>query len=139
MAFESKIFKLIVPKSETDSNYEEHEYLICWYGRDGGFYMKMFTDREYSVRVDAEVINERDEDQIRSLILGEQRTVTLFAEDLTYNDLIVIGGLISTDLAIRLKKDGTTERIALERNSYSYVKSGGRYNVSFNVRIWNLK
>lgn len=139
MAFESKTYKLVIPKSESDSNYEDHEYLLMWYGRDGGLYMKMFTDAEYSIKVDTEIINERDEDEMDSMVLGEQRNITLFAEELSLNDLGIMGGLISTGLAIRLLKDGTTERYALDSNSYSYRKSEGRFNVSFDIRLWNLK
>lgn len=139
MAFEDKIFEVVTPKSESDSNYEDHEYILCWYGRDGGFLQWMFEDREFDIEVDSGVINERDEDEIRSLITSERRTVTLFAEDLTYNEIVVMGSLLSSDKIIRLKKDGTVENVAIESNSYNYRKSDGRYNLNFQIRLWNLK
>lgn len=139
MAFQSKIYQVVEPKSEVDSNYEVYEYLLCWYGRNGGFYQFMFTDRETQVRVNSEVINERSESEIRSLIKSEVRMVSLSAEDLTKNEIQILGSLLSSSRIIRLKKDGTFEYVAIESNSYKYRESGGRYNLSFDIKLWNLK
>lgn len=140
MAFENEqIFEIVTPESENDSNYEEHEFLLCWYGRDGGYYQYMFTDRETVVSIDSDVINEKIQNDIRARVTSEERVVELFAEDLTKNQLTVIGGLLGAEKIIRLKKDDSFEYVGMLSNSYRYRESGGRYNLSFRVKLWNLK
>lgn len=140
MAFSKEIyFEIVTPKSETDPNYEDHEYLLCWYGRNGAFYQYMFYDLETEVRISGEVVNERDQDEIKTIISGEQRNVSLYVEDVSKNDLEVIGSLLSAENIIRLKKDSTYENVAIIPGTYSYRLSDKRYNISFDIRRWNLK
>lgn len=131
-----KIFEVITPVSESDSAYEDHEFLLCWFGRNGAFYQYLFTDWVNSVSVSTSVINVQDQDTIESNINSEDRKVTLYAEDLSKNDLEVIGGLMAQKKAIRLYKDSTFERIGIDSNSYSYRQSGGRYNIQFDIILY---
>lgn len=140
MAFDKEIyFEIVTPKSESDSNYEDHEFLLCWFGRNGAFYQYMFYDLETEVRVSGEVVNDRDKDEILTIINSEQRDITLYVEDVSKNDFEVITSLLSTEKIIRLKKDSTYERMAIVPGTYSYMLSDARYNLRFDVRRWNLK
>lgn len=128
-----KLFKVVRPRSLTDPNYAYYEYLIRWTGRDGADYIKMFYDAEFSVSVKNSVINEQDSVRIEAINITESRVVTLTADDLSLNDVQVIGQLFQSRYVTRLKKDGTTERYAPDANSYKYRLMDGRYEVEFNL------
>ncbi len=132
-AIPDKIFKLETPVSESDSNYEEFEFMLGWYGRDGSFYSYLFTDWEESQDVDARVLNISDPDKLSSIILAEERAVRLVAEDLTLNDLKIISSIFIAKNIIRIFKDETTERIGIAGNSQTFKQTDGRYNLTFDV------
>jgi len=137
----SKIFKLIRPKSETDSDYEAFEYLIRWIGKDGSDYQYMFYDAELQRRVRNEIINEESSINIEALINSESQSVTLMADDLTLSDIGIMLQLFSNKFITRLLKDGTTERFVPDSNSYKYRLRDGRYNIEFtligsNLAVW---
>lgn len=134
----SKIFKIVRPKSLTDSNYEDYEYLIRWIGRDGADYQKMFYDAEFDQAVSGTIINELDPDNIEQLIDSESRNIKLYCNDLSKNDIIIIGSLFANKFVTRLKKDGTVERYAPDSNSFNYRLMNGRYEVEFNLRMTDL-
>ena len=133
-----KLFEIVYPRSYSDESYEDYEYLLCWYGRDGAFYQYMFYDIDIRTRVSANVINSEDSDRIESLITKESRTATLYAEDLSLNDVQIIAQMFANKKIIRLFKDGTTERIALESNSYNRNLTDGRYTISFDIALSDL-
>jgi hypothetical protein len=138
----SKTFELIRPKSLQDSVYADYEYLLRWIGRDGSDYLYMFYDAEFSQQVNVDIINQESETRIESLITSETRSITLKAEDLAKADLEIILELFSNKYITRLKKNGTTERYAPDRNSKTWRLMGGRYELEFklilsDLPIWN--
>lgn len=128
-----KIFQLVRPKSLSDSNYGEYEFLIRWIGRDGAEYLYMFLDANVESKIRADVINREDENRIESIVKDEEKTYTLQADDLSLSDIQVIGQMFSNKFVTRIKKDGTTERFATDSNSYQYRLREGRYVIEFDI------
>lgn len=135
----SKTFELVRPLSLVDENYAEYEYLIRWVGRDGAEYEWMFYDAEIQHKITGNVINQEDDNMIESLIQAEERMISLTAEDLSKNDLSIIGQLFANKFVQRIKKDGAVERYAPDRNSYKYRLLSGRYKVEFTLQMTDLR
>lgn len=133
------IFKLIRPKSLIDEAYADYEYLLRWIGRDGSDYQYMFYDAEISNRVDTEVINQEDSDNIRSLINRVGQSITLTTGDLTKNDLTIIAQILENPRVTRLKKDGTVEYYAPDSNRFNYRLMDGRYELEFDLVMVDVK
>jgi len=133
-----KRFEVIRPKSLQDSNYAEYEYCIRWIGRDGSDYLYMFYDAEFETQIKNNVINQESSTRIESLIDSEQRNVTLKVDNLSKNDLTVIGQMFSNKYVTRLLKNGSTERYAPESKSYKYRLMDLRYSVEFTLIMSNL-
>lgn len=136
-----KLFQIVRPLSLTDTNYAAYEYLIRWTGRDGADYIYMFYDVEYNIRVQNDIINDKNKDRIEAINLTEGASITLTASDLSLNDLQVIRQLMQNKFVTRLKKDGTVDRFAPDGNSFSFRLMDGRYEVSFtlilsSVALW---
>ena len=127
----SKKFYIEYPKSQADSNYEEFEYLIRWIGRDGSDYVYMFYDAEMSVKIKNAIINR--EENVQSLVQANENEVELMANDLSKNDLVVMGQILEQKYITRLKKDGATEQYAPMAGSFKYRLLNGRYNLSFKL------
>lgn len=132
----SKIFELIRPKSLDDPAYENYEYLIRWIGRDGSEYLWMFYDAEISQRINSEIANRLGD--IAALIDSENRQISLTANDLTANDLLIIAEMFTNQYVTRLLKDGTIERYAPEANSFSYRLMGLTYEIEFTLVMQDL-
>lgn len=128
-----KIIKIETPLSESDSNYEEFEFMLAWYGRDGSFYNYLFTDWRESQDVDARALNLNVKTKLSSIILSEERPVKLTAEDLSLNDLKIVGSVLVAKKILRVFKDGTTERIGLVGNSNDWQQTNGKYTFSFDI------
>lgn len=133
------IFKVIRPKSLTDAAYADFEYLIRWIGRDGSDYLYMFYDAEFENRVDTEVINREDSDYIQSLINRVGRSITLTTNDLSLNDLKIIGQILENKRVTRIKKDGTYEYYAPDGNRFNYRLLNGRYELEFDLVMVDIK
>jgi hypothetical protein len=132
------IFELVRPKSLTDPAYAEFEYLLRWIGRDGSDYIYMFYDAEIFNSVKNEVVNAESLTRIEALISEETRSIILKADDLSLNDLKVIGEMFANKFVTRLKLDGTIERYAPDSNSFNYELMQGRYEVEISLVMSNL-
>ena len=139
MPITSKILKYIIPDSESDSNYADFEFMLVWKHRNGAYCQYLFTDWEHSRSIDAKPINKDDSDNMENLIKSVERVVTLTAEDVSLNDLEAISSILEAKKILRLYKDGTTERIGLDNNSFDYQQSGKRYNLKFNIFLYNKR
>ncbi len=133
------IFKLIRPKSLNDEAYADYEHLIRWIGRDGSDYLYMFYDAEIANRVDTDIINREDSDNIQSLINRVGQSITLTASDLTKNDLTIIGQILENPRVSRIKKNGSVEYYAPDGNRFNYRLSDGRYNLEFDLVMVDIK
>lgn len=133
------IFELIRPKSLIDSTYEAYEYLIRWLGRDGSEYLYMFLDAEFETKISNEVINEDDSNLIQALVTKVGQSVTLMADDLSLNDIKIIGQLLENKYVTRILKSGSVERYAPDVNSYKYRLTNGRYELSFKLILADIK
>jgi hypothetical protein len=136
-----KIFELIRPKSLQNAAYEAYEYLIRWIGSDGADYIYMFYDVEIEHKIKNEVINKQDSANIEALAINHNRSIALFADDLSGNDLNIIGQLFDNTFVTRLLKDNTIERYAPDANSFKPRLMHCRYNVEFtlimtDVTVW---
>ena len=127
------IFKIITPKSESDSNYEEFEYLLEWYGTIGAYYQYMFTDREINIKIRADVISRSEADYIKANIMSRENSVTVIAEDLSLQDMKTISSILQAPRINRVFKDGTRERVAIEPQTWKYRQTDGRYNLEFEI------
>lgn len=131
----NKVFQIVRPRSLTDENYSDFEYLIRWIGRDGSDYVYMFENAEFDIRVKNSIINETDKARIQAVNIEEARTIKLTANDLSKNDLLVIAEIFQNKFVTRIRKDGTVERYAPDANSYRWELLDGRYEVSFSLRM----
>ncbi len=134
-----KIFKIIRPKSLTNVAYAAFEYLLKWNGRDGSEYLYMFYDAELQTKITNEVINEDDSTRIAALVGKVGQDITLQADDLSQNDLIIVGHILENKFVTRVLQDGTTERYAPDADSFKYRLTDGRYNISFKLIKPNIK
>ena len=132
-------FKIIRPKSLVNSDYEQFEYLLRWIGRDGSDHVYMFYDAEIQHKIKNDVINQEDAARIQSVSITEGRNITLQADDLSKNDLLVISELFSNTQITRLLKNGTIQKFAPDSNSFKYELRKGRYSVEFTLIMPDLK
>lgn len=138
MAFDLvKYYKLIRPKSDTDSAYEPYEFLLKWYDRKGGIHYRMFTDREASIKVKSSQINAEDSETMENIIQSEERKVSLMAENYSKNDMAAFLSIFTARIIERVYKDGTFERVGLIDNSFRYRETGGKYTIEFNIMLYN--
>ena len=135
----SKKFELIRPRSLQNTDYEPFEFVIRWVGRNGAEYLYLFYDARLQRRVNSEVVNQEDEDFLQSMIMSENRSVRLKADNLSLNDLNVILQIFGNKTVDRLKKDGTSERMAPDANTYNYRLMDGRYEIEFDLIQADLK
>jgi hypothetical protein len=129
----ANLFKLIRPKSLTNPAYEAFEYLLKWQGRDSSEYIYMFYDAELQTKVANEVINEQDSARLSALVSKVSQDITLNADDVSRNDVVIIGQIFEQRFVLRVLKDGTTERYAPDAGSFKYRLSDGRYELQFKL------
>ena len=135
----AKIFEIVRPKSLTNSDYEDFEYLIRWIGRDGSEYLYMFYDATIKNNINSEVINQDSTTLIKSLIKSVGTKVVLTASDLTKNDLTIIQQIFENPIVWRIKTDDTEEPFAPEANSFNYELMQGVYEIEFTIVKANTK
>lgn len=134
-----KKFEIITPRSYNDSAYEAYEYLLRWIGRDGSDYELLFYDAEIDNRIDSEAINTESDDYIQALIYKVGKKITLVANDLSKNDLEIIGQIFENPIIRRIRKDDTEEKFAPERGNFKYRLLDGRYRVEFTIIATEIK
>lgn len=135
-AITPQIYKKVIPESENDSNYEAFEFLLAWYSREGQLITKMFTDWEVNNNIGTSFINRADSQRLKNIIGSKENNRLIEAEDLTLNDLTVLSSIYEATKIIRIKKDGTTERIGLGSNRLNYRQTDGRYNLPIEIILF---
>lgn len=140
MSFENEIIaRLVTPKSESDSAYEEFEYLLRWINPNGSIYMYMFTDWENQDKYEGLIMSSDDNEYIRNIPSPTERRINLIAENLNKNDFEQIKKINNSVRCERLYKDGTYEGVAIVPGSYSYKQQGLRYTIEISIRLEDLK
>jgi len=133
MAITSNTYKYERPKSVDDSNYTDFEYLIAWYGADGSYLQKMFTDWNENYRVNTQPINTKDEDNIRAFIENEDIRIDLVAENLNSTDYTAMKSILKSSRIIRVYTDGTFDYLAIDSSRTKIRKTDLRYNIEFTL------
>ena len=130
------IYELVTPKSESNPDFEEFEFLLEWYDRNGALNQYLFTDWENETRVRGEVLNIKDESKLSNLLNQEQRSVGLIAENISLNDVRVISGIAVAKRIRRRFKDGTMENVGVDRNRFRHRQLDGRYDIEIGIVLF---
>lgn len=130
---DTKIIKVVVPNSYINSIYEEYEWLLEWYNKEGTPTYYMFFDWEAEDITETTPINVAS-DEIQSLINAQERNITIVAEDVKREDLAAFQSLQVAKNVARIYKDGTRERVAIKSSSISYVNSKQRYRIELKIQ-----
>lgn len=128
------MYKIIVPESESDANYADFEYLIGWYDYQGNWQQRLFTDWDNSQSFDNEVFNNKKTGLIGSINKAEKKAVTLTVQDAMIADLKVYLSMFRSEKVWRLFKDGSSEVVAPDSNSFDFKQRGLRYQFSFDLQ-----
>jgi hypothetical protein len=136
MSIDTSIYRLVEPKSETDSNYEQFEFVLAWYGRNGEYINYMFTDWEGQNNYSVSQINIQSQSDLQNIIGQETRNITVWAENITINDLHVLSSIFQAKKILRIFKDGTIERIGIANNSLGYRQTNGRYDMKIDIILY---
>jgi hypothetical protein len=136
MAIQSAIYKVERPKSLDDSNHEQFEYLLAWYSKSGQYIQYLFTDWNYRQQNKNSILNRLSKAKINTIHGSEERTVTVTAENVTLNDLMIYTSILSAKEVVRVFKDGTTERVGIDSNSFGYRQTDARYNFEFDIVLY---
>lgn len=137
MAFDIQVYyKLIRPLSLSDSNHEQYEYLLKWKSKKGGVKSRMFTDRESSIKTKTSQINISDSEEMENIIESEERFVTVIGENYSKNDMLALSSIFSSTIIERVLIDGTKERVGIVSNTYKYTLSEGKYNIEFQLKLY---
>lgn len=130
---DTKIIQVVIPNSYTDSIYEEYEWLLEWYNKEGTPTYYMFFDWEAEDIVENTPINVASDD-IKSLINAQERNIKIVAEDIKKSDLQAFKSLQVSKNCARIYKDGTRERVSIKSSSISVVNSSQRYRIELQVQ-----
>ena len=133
------IYYITTPKSTSNSDWDDFEFVIEWYGRDGSFYQKLFYDWENSIKSDTTILNRQDSATMDNIPNKEERAVKLKLNDLSKNDLEIMIGLGVAKIVQRRYNDGTTERLGVDGNSIKYKQRSGRYDFEIDILLYNKR
>lgn len=132
------IFKVVRPDSMTDSDAESYEFLLQWYGVDGGFYEWMFYDNITREKVTGSIVSANTANVNKVFEKSENVTI-LTAENLTKNQFEVIKKIVRAKNIFRVYMDGTHERFAIVTSQNEQRLSDNNYNFEIVVQSQNSK
>lgn len=130
---DTRIIKVIIPNSYINPIYEEYEWLLEWYNKEGTPTYYMFFDWQAEDTVENTPINISTDD-IQSLINAQERNIVLVAEDIKRTDLGAFQSLQVSKNCARIGKDGSRERVAIKSSSIRWVNSKQRYTIELQVQ-----
>ena len=131
---DSKITEVVYPKSATDPDFEQYEFMLAWIGRKGEPYQYLFEDWNEFTANENQPLNEAGSTNVRTVVLDEVTTVTLTVNDISRNDLEVFKGLKSARFVYRLFKTSILP-IAIISQSTEITGQKNRYNFSVSVQM----
>lgn len=126
-------YAVITPESESDSNYAQFEYMLGWFDFNGNWQQKLFTDWVNREAFENEVYNSDKSGFIGSINSEETNRVTLTVEDATFKDIKVYMSMNRAEKVLRLFKDGTSEVVAPDSNSFKYEQRGIRFQIEIDL------
>jgi len=138
MLIDSKLCRLVISESDSDSDNEQYEFYLVWQGIDGGIYNWLFEDFTAIKEVSGTILN-KDSERITKLIESSENSIIVTAEDLTENQFNVISEIVNAKIIRRYYKDNTYENVAIITSSYSKNKSKARYNFEIEIQLQNTK
>jgi len=140
----TKILEIIRPQSESNIVYEEYEWLLAWFSREGSLVYWMFKDWRQSTQSDVDVQNVTDKDLISNTINSEERVVELVAEDITRDQLQAFQDLKTSKNVYRIHRDDSVlyddsyEKLALLNNAFEIRNRNQRFTVSLQIQRYEL-
>ena len=111
-------------------NYQ-YEYVLEWFGRGGEYYQWLFTDWQNDIKVNSEVINEKN-DNIKNIGIDETNTIELYFEDMSINDFDYLRSILTAKEIRRVLESGI-EYCSVMPGSFKYKQSGLRFDGSFRI------
>lgn len=136
MAIQEAIYKLERPRSINDSNYEEFEMLLAWYSSSGQYVNYLFTDWENEQKNKNTILNRLSKTKIETIHATEERAVVVTFENITLNDLYIYSSILTAKEIVRVMKDGTTQRVGIDKNSFNYRQTDARYNLQVDIILY---
>lgn len=138
---DTKRFTIITPESDSNIIFEEYEFLLNWYNRQGCQVQWMFTDWENRQRVSNTPVNVEDEDRISTLPQSEMRTIKLVAEDITRQEVILFESLMVAKIVYRvfridsqMYEAGGVQRYAIINPRITRIQSKQRFRVDVELQ-----
>ena len=140
----TKIVEIVRPESESNIIYEEYEWLLAWFARNGSLVYWLFKDWQQLDEADVDVENVNDQDNISNTINSERRRVEIFAEDITRDELKAFQDLKTSKNVYRIYRndsqisDLTYEKLALNSNDIEVRQRNQRFTIRLRVQRYEL-
>ena len=138
---DNKIYKIITPDSDSNIIYEEYEYMLGWYNRQGVPVQWLFTDWENMQGVRATPINVKDSSRLESIIGEEDKRLKFIAEDLTRGERELFESLLAAKTVYRIFRNdsviyeaGGYERLGNLGGRIQWIQSKQRFRVQFELQ-----
>jgi hypothetical protein len=142
---DTKLFNIIYPDSSDSLIYEEYEYMLGWFNREGSPVQWLFCDWENQQRVRSNIFGKKDVDLIRVKPSSEDRGVKLIAEDITRDEVTLFESLFASDVVYRFCRADSElftpeghERLAIESGGVRWQQSEQRFRVELSVLRYEL-
>jgi len=138
---DNKIYRIVTPDSQSNIIYEEYEYMLGWYNRQGVPVQWLFTDWENMQAVRATPINIKDSSRLESIIDEEDRRLKFVAEDLTRGERELFESLLVAKTIYRIYRvdsaiytPGGYEKLGNLGGRIQWGQSKQRFKVEFELQ-----
>lgn len=139
---DSKIYKIQSPDSESNIAFEEYEFMLGWYNREGSPVQWLFEDWENRQRVRSTPNNLKDSLRIGSLVSNEDLTKTFTAEDLTRDQKNLFESLLVAETVYRifrtdseLYEAGGFQKVAILSGEIRFIQSKQRFTLTIQIQL----
>jgi len=138
---DSKIYKIETPDSETNIAFEEYEYMLGWYNREGAPGQWLFEDWENRQRIRSSVTNVEDSDKIKTMVSSESLIKTLTAEDISRDERELFESLLVSPTVYRIFRNdslmfeaGGFQKVAILSGEIRWIQSKQRFVVELKIQ-----
>lgn len=139
---DSKTYKIETPDSETSIAYEEYEFMLGWYNREGSPLQWLFLDWENRQRVRSTPINLKSVDNITTMVSSESLVRNLTAEDITRDQRGLFESLLVAKTVYRifrtdsiLYEAGSFQKIAILSGEIRFIQSKQRFIIDIQIQL----